>query len=180
MLTGFLSLEMYHFANLNKVLFYVFSAIIVFASLMTVLSRRILRAAIFLLFVLIATAGIYFMLGYYFLAAVQISIYVGGIVVLIIFSILLTHNLSHRFSPAPVIRQAGASFMALCGVILVVSVIRSYPFQTQQTTSAGAGVKDIGHALLSTGAQGYALPFEFISVLLLAAMVGAIIIAKKN
>lgn len=180
MLTGFLTLEMYHFANLNKVLFYVFSAIIVFASLMTVLSRRILRAAIFLLFVLIATAGIYFMLGYYFLAAVQITIYVGGIVVLIIFSILLTHNLNHRFSPAPLVRQVGAAILAIGGVVLVVSVIRSYTFVKENSPPTGAGVKDIGHALLSTGAHGYALPFEFISVLLLAAMVGAIIIAKKN
>ena len=86
--------------SFNVVMFYVFSAIILIFSLLTITSRRILRAAVYLLFVLIATAGIYFLLEYQFMAAVQLTLYAGGIVVLIIFSILLTHHISHLFRKA--------------------------------------------------------------------------------
>ena len=85
----------------NIFMFYLFSATILFFSVLAVTSRRILRAAVFLLFALVATSGIYFMLNYQFLAGVQLSLYAGGIVVLIIFSILLTHHISHKFERPP-------------------------------------------------------------------------------
>ena len=74
----------------NQIMFAVFAIAIIVFSVLAVTSRRILRAAVSLLFVLIATAGLYFLLNYQFLAAVQLTLYAGGIVVLIIFSILLT------------------------------------------------------------------------------------------
>ena len=74
-------------------MFFIFSAVIVVFSILTVTSRRILRAATFLLFVLVSTAGLYFMLRFNFLAAIQLTLYAGGIVVLIIFSILLTSHI---------------------------------------------------------------------------------------
>ena len=73
-----------------KIIFYILAASIVLFSILSVTSRRILRAAIFLLFVLVAMAGLYYMMNFQFLAAVQLILYAGGIVVLIIFSILLT------------------------------------------------------------------------------------------
>ena len=73
--------------SLYEVMFVIFSAVILVFSILTITSRRILRAAVYLLFVLISTAGIYFWLQYQFLAAVQVALYAGGIVVLIIFSI---------------------------------------------------------------------------------------------
>jgi NADH-quinone oxidoreductase subunit J len=79
------------------IMFIIFSAMIVVFSILTVTSRKILRAAVFLLFVLVSTSGLYFMLNYQFLAAVQLTLYAGGIVVLIIFSILLTSHLSQKF-----------------------------------------------------------------------------------
>ncbi len=83
--------------TLNVFMFYLLSATILVFSLLTITSGRILRAAVYLLFVLIGTAGLYFLLQYQFLAAVQLAIYAGGIVVLIIFSILLTSHISHKF-----------------------------------------------------------------------------------
>ena len=68
----------------NQIMFILFSAMIVVFSILTVTSRKILRAAVFLLFVLVSTSGLYFMLNYQFLAAVQLTLYAGGIVVLII------------------------------------------------------------------------------------------------
>ena len=83
----------------NQFMFYLFSAIIVVFSILTITSRRILRSAVFLLFVLISTSGLYFMLNYQFLAAVQLTLYAGGIVVLIIFTILLTSHIKDKYEP---------------------------------------------------------------------------------
>lgn len=76
----------------NTILFYILATIIIGGAIMAVTSLKIFRAAIYLLFSLIGIAGLYFWLNYEFLAAVQIVVYVGGIVVLIIFSIFLTHG----------------------------------------------------------------------------------------
>ncbi|HAQ64381.1 MAG TPA: NADH-quinone oxidoreductase subunit J, partial [Bacteroidales bacterium] len=78
----------------NELMFFMLSAVILVFSVLTVTTRKILRAAVYLLFVLVATAGLYFQLNYNFLAAVQLTVYAGGIVVLIIFSILLTSHIS--------------------------------------------------------------------------------------
>lgn len=180
MMPGILLAQTAAATGFSTAMFYIFSVVIIVFSLLTVLSGRILRAAVYLLFVLVSTAGLYFMLGYFFLAAVQITVYVGGIVVLIIFSILLTHNINHRFSKPNILRLSGGGILALGGIALAVLSIRSFVFPAPASSVADASIKGIGRALLETGANGYALPFEFISVLLLAAMVGAIIIAKKN
>ena len=81
---------------MDQLMFLLLSAVIVVFGILTVTSRKILRAAVYLLFVLTATAGIYFQLNYNFLAAVQLTVYAGGIVVLIIFSILLTSHISEK------------------------------------------------------------------------------------
>ena len=80
----------------NQVIFYLLSAIIVIFSILTVTTRRLLHAATYLLFVLFATAGIYFQLDYHFLGAVQVTIYAGGIIVLYVFSILLTSRVGDK------------------------------------------------------------------------------------
>jgi NADH-quinone oxidoreductase subunit J len=92
-------------------MFFIFSAIIVVFSILTVTSRRILRAATFLLFVLVSTAGLYFMLRFNFLAAIQLTLYAGGIVVLIIFSILLTSQVGAKL-------ELPASRKNLCSSLL--------------------------------------------------------------
>ena len=80
--------------------FYAISAVVLFSALVSVLSRNIFRAAIFLLFSLIGIAAIYLLLDQQFIAAVQTIVYVGGIVVLIIFSIFLTQQAGVQM-PAP-------------------------------------------------------------------------------
>ena len=76
----------------QDIIFYALAAVMVVCAILTVTSRRILRSATYLLFVLIATGGLYLQLGYEFLAGVQIAVYAGGILVLYIFSILLTSH----------------------------------------------------------------------------------------
>ena len=76
--------------TLETVVFYFLAAFITVFSILTVTTHRMVRSATYLLFVLFGTAGIYFLLGYTFLGSVQIMVYAGGIVVLYVFSILLT------------------------------------------------------------------------------------------
>jgi len=167
--------------SFNVIMFYLFSAVILVFALLSITTRRILRAAVYLLFVLMATAGLYFLLQYQFMAAVQLTLYAGGIVVLIIFSILLTHHISHKFDHPDFIKLIMGVSVALVGSVLTIYTILTYPFQT--TASAPempATMENIGNQLLGTGKNGYVLPFELISILLLAAMIAAIVIAKKE
>ena len=163
----------------NQFMFIVFSAVIIVFSILAVTSRRILRAATFLLFVLIATSGIYFMLNYQFLAAVQLTLYAGGIVVLIIFSILLTSHISQKFDLIPMKKVIPSAIAALAGIILVTTTFLQYNFEASTIAAKETNMDQIGKSLLSYDKEGFVLPFEVISILLLAAMVGAIVIAKK-
>jgi NADH-quinone oxidoreductase subunit J len=164
----------------NQLMFAIFAAVILIFSILTVTSRRILRAATFLLFVLVATGGMYFLLRFNFLAAIQLTLYAGGIVVLIIFSILLTSHIAEKLE-APGWKKIIPAFMAAAaGAIICILTILQYQFPTEIAGTDRTDVRVIGHSLISTEKFGYALPFEVISILLLAAMVGAIILAKKR
>jgi NADH-quinone oxidoreductase subunit J len=164
----------------NVIMFQLFSAVIIIFAILSIFTRRILRAAVYLLFVLVATAGLYFMLEYQFLAAMQITLYAGGIVVLIIFSILLTHHINHKFEKPAIANVLLAGGIVIVGSILAISAIWSFPFRPSTETPIDVNMQVIGNQLLATGKDGYALPFEVISILLLAAMIAAIVIAKKG
>jgi NADH-quinone oxidoreductase subunit J len=189
---------------LDQISFFVVSAIILIFAVMSVTSRRILRSAVYLMFVLIATAVLYFMMGYNFLAAVQLTVYAGGIVVLIIFSILLTSQISERAVMAPLKQKILSSLAAVAGALLVLMVVLAFDFKpspasiadssiqaadsatlvvanaTAGTALASSNIHDIGLALVSYEREGFALPFEVVSILLLAALIGAIVLAKKE
>lgn len=164
----------------NQFMFFFFSAIIIVCSILTVTSRKILRAATYLLFVLVSTAGLYFLLRYNFMAAIQLALYAGGIVVLIIFSILLTSHIGDRL-PSPGWKKAlYAGVVSAFGAVMTLVVILQTNFQAASTSIERTEVRTIGENLLNTGKYGYALPFEVISILLLAVMIGAIVLAKKQ
>ena len=104
--------------SLETIVFFALAAFIAVFSVLTVTTRRIVRAATFLLFVLLGTAGFYFLLGYTFLGAVQIMVYAGGIVVLYVFSILLTSGEGDRAQ-----RLKRSRFVAGLGATLAGAVI---------------------------------------------------------
>lgn len=166
--------------TINQLMFIIFSAIIVLFSILTVTSRRILRAATFLLFVLVSTAGLFFMLNYQFLAAVQLTLYSGGIMVLIIFSILLTSHISQKFEPVGWKKTVFSAIAAIIGLILTLTTILQYKFSAGTAAAQELNMRVIGSSLLNYNENGFVLPFEVISVLLLAAMIAAIVIAKRK
>lgn len=164
----------------NVIAFYFISAIILGGGLLAVTSRMIFRSAIWLLFSLTGIAALYFWMDLNFLAAVQIIVYIGGIVVLIIFSIFLTEHTGANLPPALLWRKALSALMAFAGFALVCLMIYKNDFKAS-TEILNADIATIGRKMLNTGNGGFALPFEAISILLLAAMIGCIAIAlKKN
>jgi NADH-quinone oxidoreductase subunit J len=152
---------------------------IIGGAIMAVTSTKIFRAAIYLLFSLIGIAGLYFWLNYEFIAAVQIVVYVGGIVVLIIFSIFLTHHSGEDMKAPKLARSVFSSIAAACGFALTLTLINKQNFLSTPGIAVEPSVNNIGTQMLSTTEHGYLLPFEVISMLLLAAMIGAIVIAIK-
>ena len=163
----------------NQIMFILFALMITVFSILTVTTRRILRAAVYLLFVLVSTSGLYFMLNYQFMAAVQLTLYAGGIVVLIIFSILLTSHISQKFESPGWKKSVFSAIAALFGLILSIITILDYKFAATTEAAKEVDMHMIGRSLLSVNYDGYVLPFEVISILLLAAMIAAIVIAKK-
>jgi len=164
----------------NQIMYILFSAMIIIFSVLTVTTRKILRAAVYLLFVLVSTSGLYFMLNYQFLAGVQLTLYAGGIVVLIIFSVLLTSHISQKFEPYGWKKMAFSALAAIAGAILSIITILDYNFSATTQAAKEIDMREIGLSLLSVDKDGYVLPFEVISILLLAAMIASIMVAKKG
>lgn len=148
-------------------------------SLLAVTTRRILRAAVYLLFSLAGTAAFYFMMDYAFLAAVQLVVYAGGIVVLIIFSILLTSHIEEKLQRPDMLKVGLTATLALGGIALTAFVLGVYN-QPAPEAANQINMQFIGERLMNYKENGYVLPFEVISILLLAAMVGAIVVAKRS
>ncbi|WP_455593205.1 NADH-quinone oxidoreductase subunit J family protein [Bacteroides sp.] len=168
-------------STLEAVVFYFLAVFIIAMSILTVTTKRIVRSATYLLFVLFGTAGIYFLLGYTFLGSVQIMVYAGGIVVLYVFSILLTSGEGDRAERLKRSKFFAGLATTVVGASIVLFITLTHKFvQTNDLAPLEINIKHIGHALLSSGKYGYILPFEAVSILLLACIVGGILIARKR
>ena len=166
---------------MELVVFCILAAAIVVFSVLTVTTQRILRSATYLLFVLFATAGIYFELNYAFLGAGQLTVYAGGIIVLYVFSILLTSPDGDKLATKlPKSKFFAGLVAAVAGAVLCIFITLSHTFPVTHFTPGELGMKQIGFALLGTEKYQYMLPFEAISVLLLACIIGGIMIARKR
>lgn len=167
--------------TLETIVFYLLAAFITVFSVLTVTTTRMVRSATYLLFVLLGTAGIYFLLGYTFLGSVQVMVYAGGIVVLYVFSILLTSgegDRAERLRRSKFLAGLGAT---VAGAVIVLFITLKHRFlAATDLRPLEVDIHDIGHHLLSADKQGYLLPFEAVSILLLACIVGGLMIARKR
>ena len=165
----------------STIIFYIIAAMILSTGIVAVTSRKIFRAAIALLFSLVGIAGLYFWMNVNFIAAVQIIVYVGGIVVLIIFSIFLTQKSGEEMPRAITTRKIFSILAALLGFAFTFRLISLNGFKPiEGVNTFDVDVAQIGTQMLSTTEYGFVLPFEAISMLLLAAMIGCIVIAIKS
>lgn len=167
--------------TLQEIAFYVVAVAIAVCSVLAVTTGKILRAATYLLFVLFGTGALYGILGYTFLGAVQLMVYAGGIVVLYVFSILLTQSdkdMKYKIRKAKLV---SVLLTTLAGAALVLFLVFTNGF-TLNMIPQGVELpaREIGLALIGTGKHQFVLPFEVVSVLLLACMIGSILIARKE
>lgn len=167
-------------AMVHDALFYVLAAGAVLFALLVVSTRRMLRAAVYLMLVLLLTAGLYGELGSEFLAAIQILVYIGGVVAVMVFVILLTDSVDKRDNPAPRRRRVAAALASLAFLGLSSVAVLSTDFPVAAGDPVREPARAIGAAFLDRGSGGWLLPFELVSLLLLAAVIGGIVIARKT
>ncbi len=161
----------------QEILFWVLAVMIGVAGIGVVTSRNVVHAALYLVGTLMGAAALYILLLAEFVAWVQVLVYVGAIVVLMLFGLMLTR--------APIGRgsfdndQKLLSALTAVAVFGVTSYIMVQAFEGQSidlTRETGTSTRSIGEVIFST----YVLPFEVVSVLLLAALVGAVVIARRD
>jgi NADH-quinone oxidoreductase subunit J len=156
------------------VLFYIFAAISAASALGVVVSRNIVRTAVFLLFTLVGVAGLYFLLNAEFLAAVQLVVYAGGTLILIIFGVMLTSKSPFsRFEPKAGEVVIAISVASIIFFALVLAITRT-KFASDAIESTTYPIDKLGQTLLGD----FLVPFEIVSVLLLVVMIGAAYLAK--
>jgi len=164
----------------STIIFYLLSILTLVSGILSVTTRKIFRAAIFLLFSLIGIAGLYFWMQYEFIAAVQIVVYVGGITVLIIFSIFLTQQAGELLPQQNRKRVLFSLLAAFSGFGLTLLQIIQHSFNKTLESSILPSMENIGNQMLGLEDNGFSLPFEVVSILLLAAMIGCIVIALRS
>jgi NADH-quinone oxidoreductase subunit J len=168
---------------MGEYLFYGLTTALVTFSLLAVSLPNLLHAAISLIGAFFVTAALYIVLQLEFVALAQIMLYIGGIIIFMLIIILLTTGLGvekrHRV-PVPR-RLAGAAIsIVLLGGLLTVFGRSSAVLVDDVQRAAPVTMDDIGLRLLATDKEGFIIPFEIISILLLAALVGAVVIARRD
>lgn len=156
------------------------AGVVIISALLVVLSPNILRAALFLGLCLFSIAGLYVLMNAPFLAAVQVMVYVGAITTMIILAIFLSHRVMKiGFTQAiynPILAAGVAGLMFL---FLFITVVNSV--WVQKIVASGPADKNIGvHAVARGLLQPYAFAFELASLILLAVLIGAVVIAKED
>ena len=151
--------------------FWLLSAVTIVAAGGVMLSRNLLHAVLFLILSFVGVAGFFLLLSAEFLAMAQVIIYVGAIAVLVLFAILLTPRAGRDNGETKML--APAVLLGLCLLAVFIFVIQDAAWPTA-AAAPSLSVADLGQALLTT----WVLPFEIASVLLTAALVGAIMLAR--
>jgi NADH-quinone oxidoreductase subunit J len=159
----------------HDVVFVVVGLVTAGAAVLTVTSKNLMHAALYFAVTLGGMAGVFLVLAADFLALVQIVVYVGAVTVLFLFGLMLTR--------APIGREAldgqnrGLGIAVSSGLFVVLSTLVIGAFGGERTAEvAGPGIRDFGIAIFAD----WVLPFEVLSMLLLAALIGAIVLARRE
>lgn len=166
---------------ITSILFYAMAALVLLSAWAIVLSQNIVRMAVYLLLTLTGVAGFYFMLHAEFLAAVQLIVYAGGTLILIVFGVMLTSKNPHmQLKTALWERMVGVLIgLVIFGLMFFAKINTLGPAASEVTAQSQGGhyqVAAIGRALLSD----YLVPFEVAAVLLLVVMIGAAYMARRS
>ena len=162
---------------MGELIFILLAVIIISSAAWVVISPNLIHSAVSLLFTLFGVAGLYVFLYADFLAATQVVIYVGGILVLIIFGVMLTNKIEQVVIPSKSYNQIVGLFVTgFIMLIQILAILQTDWFQIANNQEGQSSVKIIGRMILND----YLLPFELVSVLLLGALVGSAMLARKK
>lgn len=161
---------------MSDVLFYIFSALALICGVMILLSRNPVNSAMFLVLTIASLAGLFVLLEAFFLAAIQILVYAGAVMVLFLFVIMLLDLKVEERRKIKVFGVAGAVIAVGTILAIFVKCLHGTPLDVSRAPDFHAGTADLGKVLFTQ----YLLPFEIVSVLLLVAMVGVILLSKKD
>ena len=162
---------------MGELIFISLAVIIISSAAWVVISPNLIHSAVSLLFTLFGVAGLYVFLYADFIAATQVVIYVGGILVLIIFGVMLTNKIEQVVIPSKSYNQIIGLFVTgFIMLIQILAILQTDWFQIANNQEGPSSVKIIGRMILND----YLLPFELVSVLLLGALVGAAMLARKK
>ena len=160
----------------SQIIFYLFAAVTVVSAAVVVFSRSLIYSAFSLLFTFFGVAVLYVYLGADFLAATQLVIYVGGILILLLFGVMLTHKLYDLDLKAETFQVLPALLIGLAVFGLLLVVILGSTWFGGAEKSIGPTTAEIGDLFMTD----YILPFEVASVFLLVAMIGAAMIVRRK
>lgn len=163
------------------VVFCILAVVILGSALLCVTTKRIMRAATFMLFVLFGVAGLYFLLDYTYLGTAQIAVYAGGVTMIYVFAIQLVSRqaLQGMVEHIKYSRILSGLLISGIGLATVAFVFLKNNFISAVTTDE-VQMREIGKALVGSGKYQYVLPFEFISVFLLACIIGGLVVSRKK
>jgi NADH-quinone oxidoreductase subunit J len=157
-------------------MFYILAFVIIISALLVVTLRNIFHCALFLILSLFAVAGIYILLEAEFLAAVQVLLYVGAVSILIIFAIMLTSQMASK-SIKQTNEQASLGFIIGIIMLMIITLaLANTVWNYSDKALTDKNIFTIGQLLMTD----FVLPFEVVSVLLLAALIGAIVLARRE
>jgi NADH-quinone oxidoreductase subunit J len=156
--------------------FYALAGLIIGSGAMVVLSRNILYSAFALLGTLLGVAGLYIYLAADFLAVIQVMIYVGGILTLILFAVMMTNRIDQVNISNQSVGLAAALPVAIVLATLLGYIAKKTPWVTLKVPAANPSTEKLGNAFLGD----YLLPFEIASIVLLVALVGAVVVARHQ
>jgi len=159
----------------DDVLFLLFAAAMIGTALLVVTMRDIIRCGVALIAALGALAGLYVVLGAPLVAAAQVLVYIGGITVLILFAIMLTQS---KAAPARLVFQTQALPAAIAAIVL--AVVIAITVTATDWGAVEARLSTATDTLARLLFRDYVLPFEIVSVLLLAAVIGGVFLAKRE
>ena len=161
------------------ILFCIFSAIAIASAFMTIFSKNPIHSAIYLVICFITIAVHYLLMNAQFLALVHVIVYSGAIMILFLFTVMLMNlNKEDEVHKPRITRWAAVIFFVLIAAVLIAVFIQSKPIVGPYDTTGQdyQSIKVLGKVLLNE----YMVPFEFASVLLLVAMIGAVLLSKKE
>ena len=161
---------------MGELIFLGVALLVVVSAFGVVVSSNLVHSAVALLFTLFGVAGLYIFLYADFLAATQVVIYVGGILVLIIFGVMLTNKIDTPSIASSSSNQVIGSIVSFLLFSFQLGVIFKTDWYTVDAAPVESSVSIIGRMLL----EEYLLPFELVSVLLLGALIGASMLSRKN